>query len=515
MNYFIKLRRWIVENKLESGVIVFIILLAAFLRFYKIDEYMTFLGDEGRDMLIMRKIWIEGDIPFIGPPMSVGGLYLGPLYYYLIAIATGIFWLNPIAAAGMNALFGIATAGLIYYLGRSWFGRIAGTISAFLYALSPVTIIYSKSSWNPNPGPFFALLAVLGIYKVHRTGNMLWLILTGAAFAFAVNMHYLSLLLGPVLLMLWIYELLLHSRGKLKRKNILLGTTLAVMAFLVLMSPLFLFEVKHNFPNYYALKTLFSAKDSAVKVGFGEDLVKIWPIYSEKLVGRYIAGFNYSLHILISVLVLVPLVWAGIKKLRAEKLSWPFLALGVWLLIGFLGFSFYKQEVYDHYLNFLNPVPFLLLGALAGLILSIKSKPLRFSLSGIYCLIIGIVLISMVQRSPLKDTPNRQFYKTMSTVSEVLNNSDKKSFNFALIAKSNYDSAYQFIFINYYNVKPGQLPFEKTDQLFVVCEDEVCQPINNPKYEIAAFGMSRVEWMKDFEGIKLYKLIANPNGNLN
>ena len=77
------------------------------------------------------------------------------------------------------------------------------------------------------------------------------------------------------------------------------------------------------------------------------------------------------------------------------------------------------------------------------------------------------------------------------------------------MAKQNYDAAYQF-YLDIYGHKPKQLPFEKTDQLFVVCEDQVCDPIYSPKYEIAAFGWTMVGKMWEVEGLKVYKLVQNP-----
>ena len=38
--------------------------------------------------------------------------------------------------------------------------NFAGLVAALLYAISPTVIIYSRSSWNPNIMPFFALLSV-------------------------------------------------------------------------------------------------------------------------------------------------------------------------------------------------------------------------------------------------------------------------------------------------------------------------------------------------------------------
>lgn len=69
----------------KNWIIITILILGAFLRLHKIGDYMTFLGDEGRDVLIVRNLLVKADPILIGPGTSVGGMYLGPLYYYFMA----------------------------------------------------------------------------------------------------------------------------------------------------------------------------------------------------------------------------------------------------------------------------------------------------------------------------------------------------------------------------------------------------------------------------------------------
>src|SRR5258706_4494423 len=141
---------FIKKNKSESLFIAFIIILALFLRLYRISEFMTFLGDEGRDVRIVRDLITKGNLVFIGPMTSVGNMYLGPLYYYMMAPALLLSGLNPVGPAIMVALLGSLTVWFVWFAGREWFGKTAGLIAALLFALSPVAIIYSRSSWNPN-----------------------------------------------------------------------------------------------------------------------------------------------------------------------------------------------------------------------------------------------------------------------------------------------------------------------------------------------------------------------------
>ncbi len=478
---------WIKKNRTEVLIILMILLLAAFFRFYRISEYMTFLGDEGRDALMIKRILVDHDIPLLGPPTSIGNIYLGPLYYYMMTVPMAIFWLDPIAAAAQVAIIGVLTVGLVYYLSREWFGKWAALVSASLYAISPVNIIYSHSSWNPNPAPFFALLAVIGIVKLNKTGNFLWLILTGAALAFVLQMHYLALILVPVLSFLWLYQVL---RGG-KNRNAIKGTLGAVTIFLFLMSPLVIFDLKYDYMNYKAIAVFFSNRETTVNLNPLNTLGRVWPIYNHNLVGRYITQESVWLTPLVSLLVMLPLI---LRRNRAT------LTLAIWLGVGVLGLALYKQNVYDHYLGFLNPVPYLLLGALASL--AIKNIGGRLILG----IVIGFIVLINLQNSPLKNPPNNQLVKTQEIAKYVIEQAGGKPFNFALIAKSNYDSAYQF-YLDVYGYKPKQVPFDITDQLIVVCEDPICDPVTNAKQEISHFGMTKVDEQSEYMGVRVYKLI--------
>lgn len=495
-------------NKWEVLVIVFILAISAFLRFYKLDQYMTFLGDEGRDALVIKRILTTGDIPLIGPPTSIGNIYLGPLYYYMMAISMAIFWLNPVAPAGMVAFIGTATVGLVYYLSRIWFGRVAAVVASLLYCLSPINIIYSRSSWNPNPTPFFALLMIFSLDKIVKSKNFLWFILAGISIAFAVQMHYLALILIPVTFFIWVLFLIRKYKGLDKLNYFWRGSLGGVIAFSLLMSPLLLFDLKHDFTNYNAIKTFFTNRETTVNLNIFNSFSRINPIFADNLISDYISGPNQYLVILVVVLIAIPILWASFLRIKKKVLHLPIYMLGVWLVVGITGLSLYKQNIYSHYLGFLNPTPFLLLGASFFVINKIKKDIFRTSLLALYLIVIVALVVVNIQRLPLLKEPNNQLSKTQEISKFVIEKSDNKSFNFALIAKSNYDAAYQF-YLDLYGHKPKQLPFDKTSQLFVVCEDQICQPIGHAKYEIAAFGWTKIQSEEQIEGVKVYKLIHN------
>lgn len=485
---------WRFLNKLQFLAILSILALAAFFRLYQIAGYMTFLGDEGRDALMIKRILVDKDFPLLGPPTSIGNIYLGPLYYYMMSVPMAISWLNPAAAAVQVGIIGVLTVWIIYYLGKEWFGQWAGTVSAFLYAISPVTIYYSRSSWNPNPAPFFALLSFFAMHKAHQTRNFLWLILVGFSVAAAVQMHYLALILVPTVFVLWLWEIFLKIK-KRPTNHFLKGTLLGVVAFGVMTSPLVIFDLKYNFLNYRAVSAFFLQRETTVNLNPLNTIERIWPIFSHNLVGRYMTAENIFLTVLVSVLLLIPLI--------RHITSWVYLALYTWLLVGILTLALYKQNIYDHYLGFLNPAPYLLLGSL----LTLKR---RWISGGMILLVVALALVNL-QRNPLKDPPQNQLKRTQDVAKFVIQEAKEKPFNFALLSKNNYDAAYQF-YLEQFGHKPKVVPKEITDQLFVVCEDPICAPIGHPKYEIAAFGWSKIEEEQTFQGVKVFKLIHNPSG---
>ena len=132
-------------------------------------------------------------------------------------------------------------------------------------------------------------------------------------------------------------------------------------------------------------------------------------------------------------------------------------------------------------------------------------------LSGNTLIILLLLSLTIVnfQKNPLNYPPNNQLQRTKDIAKFIVDKTKGEPFNFALLSSNNYDSAYQF-YLDVCGYKPRILPFEKTDQLFVVCEDTDCNPIYSPKHEIAAFGWTMVDQVWSVEGLKIYKLVHNP-----
>jgi len=480
-----KIKQFISKNRPEIITITIIILVALVIRFYRINEYLTFLGDEGRDVRVVRNI-LKGNLAFIGPQTSIGNMYLGPLYYYLMAPALFLSGLNPVGPAVLNAIIGALTIGLTWWVARTWFNPLSGLVAAFLMAISPVAIIYSRSSWNPNPMPLFALLSVFSIYQVWQGKNRRWLILSAISFAFALQMHYLGLLLIPTLAIFWFLSI--------KKKQLLSISLKSLVIFLFLMSPLVLFDLKHQGMNYNAFKTFFTTQQTTVNLNpVNSD--RLFPVWN-KITADLLLGQIEENVALISFSVFLLGLWAFAK----EKKKPPAIILFTWIGFAVLGLSMYKHPIYAHYFGFFWPAIFILIGWIISRLFQGAYAHKFLSIA-----LFSWLVIVNINRSPLKQTPNNQLQRTEDVIDLVIKESAGEPFNFGLIAKQNYDESYRYFLEN---KRAEMIRGEDgiSDQLFVVCEDQDCQPEGNPAWQIAIFGPADTvaDWQIDY--IKIFKL---------
>jgi len=495
------------EIMVEKGLAVFrwevlllvgIILVGAFLRLYRIGDYTTFLGDEGRDALVMRDIVTGRHFPLIGPGTSVGNMYLGPWYYYLIAPSLALSNLSPVGPSVMVAFIGLATIFLLWWVGRQWYGRSASLMVAALFATSPAVIFYSRSSWNPNVMPFFALLAAYGVWKLWRFGYWRWLVITAVCFAFVLNSHYLGLLLGPLLGLFFLLGWRRHPNGG-KVKYV----AAAAAVFLLMMSPLLWFDLRHGGQNVGAIRKFFTDRQTTVNLKAYKALPNLGPIWTDivtDLFGADDKEIGSKLALGIAGLAAAVIVFARSRFGKNYQDLWFTLT---WVGIGLVGLGLYKQHIYTHYYGFLFPAMFLLVGfILKGLGF--------FSRRILPVLITGGLLFLNLSHHPFRSEPNRQIARTSEVATFIHQQSGGRPFNLALLSKHNYDAPYRY-YLALQDAPYATIHDFLADQLFVICESqdpEFCRTHGNPLWEIAAFGWAKVDQSWDFPwGVKVMRLV--------
>lgn len=389
----------ILPKKFEKKhyVVLIILIFASFLRLYNIPNTVQFLGDQGRDAMIVAKIFKEFDPVFIGPVTSIGNMYLGPLYYYFMVPFLMLTYPSPMGPVYAVAVLGILTVFLMYYIGKRFINEKAALWASALFGLSVVVSYNTRFSWNPNPAPIVSLFMMYFVYKALKKDMRYWVGVT-ICFAILIQLHYLTLLSGAGFGVLWLYQLfgLLKKKKSSERnksiKNMFAYTLVGALIFFVSLTPLFLFDLKHDGLNRKAFLSILTEKGAFNKENIAEDSnpivigiidfkSRIELIVSDVAIGKH-SGYT---NIFISLIILSIFVCHIHKKYRKKKDITGDLIIASFIFTGILGTTMYKQNIYDHYIAYLFPAIFFTLGIVIDHLT--KKKTLGVGLIILYLLI--------------------------------------------------------------------------------------------------------------------------------
>ncbi|MEZ4518074.1 MAG: glycosyltransferase family 39 protein [Chloroflexota bacterium] len=201
-----------------------IVLLGAILRFMQMDlirygydhSYSTYqaLG------LLDAGIW-----PVIGQPSSVF-LDNPALMPYLQAIPLLIVR-SPLIVQAFILFFNTIAIWFVYRAGRDMLRARAGLIAAFLFAVNPWVITFSRTTWVQSLVPFFMAVGAWGLWPAFTNDDAPpWRFLAGALAIIAMTQTYVQawgVLPGIVIL-------LLINRRSIPRKAFMAATAVFVTA---------------------------------------------------------------------------------------------------------------------------------------------------------------------------------------------------------------------------------------------------------------------------------------------
>lgn len=486
----------------QTFPLLLILGIGALLRLYRIRDYLVFLGDEGRDVLVVKRILLDHKFTLLGPVTSVGGMYLGPIYYYFMAPFLWLSNFDPVGPAIMVALFGIATIYLIYKIGDDFFDRLTGLCASLLYATSPLVIIYSRSSWNPNVVPFFSVLLIYSLLQAFVNKKWLWLFFAGLSFGVGLQLHYITLFFAVIFVLLFI----------LNRSAISLGRfVLLVGGFISTFWPFLLFELRHNFTNTVTVLQ-FITRGNGSNFGLTKLLVHTQDI-ATRIFSRLLFSerTNVTMLLIFTLIIFYAIYFVATRK--KPRIRAGLAILFIWFFVSILSYSLYQGAVYDYYFTPIFGLPFLLIGFFLSFIF-------RTSWIGKATAIILLIffLYFHIKHSPFRIEPNRLLNQSENIAQFVFEKTDGKPYNFALISSGNSDHAYRY-FLELWGNPPVTIENTEVDpqrkslmeQLLIVCEDKVCQPLGYSLWEVAGFGGAEVSGVWDVFPVKIIRLVHYTN----
>ncbi len=534
-----ELKKQILKNKLEIILLAVILVVAVFVRFYRINELHFFTYDQARDNLIVKRILVDHQWTLLGPQSSMRGVYLPPFYYYTLVPILWLARLNPVGVDVYTATIGVLTVLLIWLMVREFFGRIPGLMIGALYATSPLVVELSHRAWNPNTQPFFILLTIFFLVRLFKTRKEFYLILVSLAFGYAVNLHYGALCLAPLWLLAFVWSWL-----KLKKKRLIL---LAAFILFLFGAPLILFDFRHQLMLTKNVYTHFFAGErvSFSPQNFFEPMVaSIFQLFVALLSGSFLKTAEVPFEFWgrmksvldfapVSIIAHKPLLvryqWWGVglllgimislvlaykdyfKKKAKSKVNFIVLNLLVaTVLISGLVSRFYIGKFYFFYYIFIFSLPFLFLGFFFWFLW--QRKWLKWLAMLIF---IGMLWFNLSHVMVLEESGRT--IEDIKLAAQVIASDVQKGEVFNIAA--NYRSPdrwdhnavdYRYFVEAYYYQRPLDWQpedYEQADFLYVVAEGKIADPVKVQIMEIYKFEPREIlETWELPKGVVIYKL---------
>lgn len=321
-NYF-PMNKFLKRHK-EVLILILLFCAAFIIRAYKLPESLFFGFEQGRDAEVIKGIYSFKDFVLTGPSTSIGGVFHGSWYYYLMAIPYGLSFGNPLAASCFLIFLGSIVPIVIYFLAKdllrskSW-AFFAGALTVFSYEY----ILYSRWLSNVSPAPLFIALALLFLWKYASSDKSLF-------FLFFIISASLASLFQMILIFQFIFVFLLFivfKIIKLPSFKLLMGSGLSI---LFLFAPLIIFDFRNQHISWLSLLKFAGGGDGGSHRDIYLNVLQYWK-QTEKHFADSIINIDFIPFQILIMGIIFGVFIALLKKKENHKRA---LFIIIWILMG-------------------------------------------------------------------------------------------------------------------------------------------------------------------------------------
>jgi len=238
----------------KTLIILFLaLIIGGFTRSYELLDRYYYGHDADLAAWTVKDMALDGHPRLIGQLTSSPGIFIGPLFYYLLVPLYFISGFQPPATLFYSLFIGLFAIFSLYYVTAKIWGRTTAFVAALLYA-SSFSIAATEREVVPTTPVF--LWTIWAIYAIHliRRGSLGGLYLLALLAAAVWHIH---LALGLIIL-------LAAGLSLLSRRFPVRSYFGPAALFTSLSAPLAAFEIKHNFIQARSLIGTFGASTEQV-----------------------------------------------------------------------------------------------------------------------------------------------------------------------------------------------------------------------------------------------------------
>ncbi len=432
-------------------------MLTVFLRIYKIEEKFNFNAEYNYKLWPVKEIIYDRKIRLIGieAVSYLHHLHYPPLALYIFAPILYLAGANPISIEISLIFLNGLTAVLVLYLGTKILGLRVGLLASSIYAVSFFVQRADRFIWVVGPVLFFTTVYLLIINKIfnQKKTNLIQFFLLGTIVGLALNFHFQAVAFVFVTLVLVIYY---YPLTKALRS---LAVFFAGVTFLI--SPILIFELRHNFYNLQGIFLLLKDSGGLAQSSFLGQVYKSVSAVSAiplKIISNEIGAKSLNTISIFSIFSLQAVVIVGFMKFwkKIDKRSRFFFLTCILLwLFGLISFPFVQNRYYatDYYLYFLT-VPAIFIFAYLLERISFASKA---GLAAGSLLLGFFVYHNLLTSSAF--VPSTNWREQNNAIDYIFENQNKKS----LSVKFTEFPSEEYAFLFYYKSKVYNFPYESIE----------------------------------------------------
>jgi 4-amino-4-deoxy-L-arabinose transferase-like glycosyltransferase len=180
-------KRWLAWHRMT---LVGITLISVFMNFYQLGKngYGSYYPAAIRSMMdswhtFFFAAYDPGGFVSIDKP---------PVGFWLEVASAKLFGFNSMSILLPQALAGVLSVLLLYYLVRRHFGVVAGLLAALALAVSPISVVTNRNDTIDSTLVLVLLIGAWAVLRAAETGRLRWLLLTAVIVGIGFNIKMLQ-----------------------------------------------------------------------------------------------------------------------------------------------------------------------------------------------------------------------------------------------------------------------------------------------------------------------------------
>lgn len=330
-------------------ILIAILILAVFLRFYRLSEMAPFDFDQEYAANFAYNVLRVYPVQLIGQELSIQGLFMGPWYFYYLVPFFAFSNLHPIGGFIGSVIFSLFIIFVYFWVGKNIFGAKAGLIAAFIRSIL-FTEIGNDLSMAPAYACELLVLITWWLFYKYWQGETKYFPFLFFVFGLYTSIH-------PILFPFYlVFLILLLIKRKLPDIK---ATIMSLFAFLIPIIPLILFEYFHNFLEVKRLFNVISPSPS--KPEYFQNFIKYLLLNIEE--SQRILGFNFIPKDIFALLFFSIIFILIIKRVGFWKENFHKIVLAITYIVFLIYYTFFLTHVPEYYFQALTTLCLLYISA--------------------------------------------------------------------------------------------------------------------------------------------------------